>query len=506
MSKADTLPERSSRTEAAGVAQAEVEARSAADVGMLSRTRPKAGWLRGLRVASDLLMALLAVPLVYWFRFHVYPHYIPGGEPPDLQRYAAATPVVAVTVVAVFAFMDVYRWRRGAEFINELFSVVRAMLVVGVVVLAEIGTYRDGTFTFSRLTAVYWLVATTVLVLLARYGLRLFQERLRVQGNAVDRTLVVGSSTTANLVIQRIRMFPDYGYQLVGVVSDDIEPGLGVAGVDVVGRTDHLRQVIGEHGIDQVFIASPSLSHDRVLELVESCRDHPVEFRIVPSMLEIMTSRVTSDQLDGIPLLQFRRSLNMSGSQAALKRAFDLVVGGLCLVIGLPLLALIALLIRITSAGPVLLRQTRVGVGERHFEMFKFRSMKHNAEAETGPVLASTEDGRRTWVGRILRRLSLDELPQLWNIVRGDMSLVGPRPERPVFVRQFKSCFNGYGERHRVRPGLTGWAQVNDLRGQTPIEERLIYDLYYIENWGLEFDVKIILITLFRVFTHKNAY
>jgi exopolysaccharide biosynthesis polyprenyl glycosylphosphotransferase len=452
-------------------------------------------------------MAMLAVPLVYWVRFHVYPHYIPGGEPPDTMRYAAATPVVAVTAVAVFAFMDVYRWRRGVEFINELFSVVRAMVVVGVVVLAEIGTYREGTFTYSRLTAVYWLVAATVLILLARYGLRLFQERLRVRGNAVDRTLVIGSGAAADLVIQRIRMFPDYGYQLIGAVTDDLELGGSVAGVDVVGRTDHLRQVIGEHGIDQVFIASPTMGHDRVLELVDSCRDLPgVEFRIVPSMLELMTSRITSDQLDGIPLLQFKRSLSMSASNAVLKRAFDLVLGGLGLLIMLPLLVIVTLLIRLTSVGPALLRQTRVGVGEGTFEMFKFRSMKQDAEAETGPVLASAEDGRKTWVGRFLRRFSLDELPQLWNIVRGDMSLVGPRPERPVFVRQFKSSFNGYGDRHRVRPGLTGWAQVNDLRGQTPIEERLIYDLYYIENWSLAFDVKIILITLFRVFTHKNAY
>ena len=506
MSRADTLPETSSRTEAAGAAEAEVEDRPPATSGMTPRSWPRAGWLRGLRVASDLIVALLVVPLAYWFRFHVFPHYIPGGEPPDPQRYAIATPIVALTLVAVFAFMDVYRWRRGVEFINELFSVVRAMLVVAVVVLAEIGTYRDLTFTYSRLTAVYWLVAATVLILLARYGLRLFQERMRVRGNAVDRTLVVGSSAAADLVIQRIRMFPDYGYQLIGAVADDLELGGSVAGVDVVGRTDHLRQVIGEHGIDQVFIASPSLSHDRVLELVDGCRDLPVEFRIVPSMLEIMTSRITSDQLDGIPLLQFRRSLDMSSSQAALKRAFDVVVGGLGLLVLLPVLALIALLIRLTSTGPVLLRQTRVGVGERNFEMFKFRSMKQDAEAETGPVWAAAEDGRRTWVGRVLRRFSLDELPQLWNIVRGDMSLVGPRPERPVFVRQFKSSYHGYGDRHRVRPGLTGWAQVNDLRGQTPIEERLIYDLYYIENWSLAFDLKIILITLFRVFTHKNAY
>ncbi|MBO0837546.1 MAG: undecaprenyl-phosphate glucose phosphotransferase [Actinobacteria bacterium] len=501
MSKADTVPE---------TAESEKADATPAKVAAGSRQRPQANAgarrLSTLRVVSDLAMALIAVPLAYWVRFHIYPHYIPGGEPPDPQRYAAAAPVLPLTVVAVFAFMNVYRWRRGVEFIDELLSVVRAMVVVGVVGLAEIGAYRAGAFTYSRLTFFYWLIAATVLILLARYGLRLYQERLRVHGDAVDRALVVGASAAADLVIQRIRMFPDYGFQLVGVVADELRAGTSIGGVDVVGRTADLRQVVEEQNIDQVFIASPDLSHDRILRLVESCRDQPVEFRIVPSMLEIMTSRVVSDQLDGIPLLQFRRSLEMSGSQATLKRAFDLVVGGLCLVIALPVMAVVAFLIRLTSAGPVVLRQARVGLNEHRFDMLKFRSMRKDAEAKTGPVWASADDGRRTRLGRFLRRFSLDELPQLWNVVRGDMSLVGPRPERPVFVEQFKSTFDGYGDRHRTRPGLTGWAQVNDLRGHTPVEERLIYDLYYIENWSLAFDVKIILITLVRVFTHKNAY
>ncbi|MBO0728076.1 MAG: undecaprenyl-phosphate glucose phosphotransferase [Acidimicrobiaceae bacterium] len=501
MSKAETVPE---------TAESDNSAAAPARVVTESRQRPQASAgarrLRALRVASDLVMALLAVPLVYWVRFHVYPHYIPGGEPPDPQRYIAAAPVLPLTVVAVFAFMNVYRWRRGVEFIDELFSVVRAMLVVGVVGLAEIGAYRAGSFTYSRLTFFYWLIAATALILLARYALRIYQERLRVHGDAVDRALVVGASAAADLVIQRIRMFPDYGFQLVGVVADELRAGTSIGGVDVVGRTAELRQVVEEHNVDQVFIASPDLSHDRILRLVESCRDQPVEFRIVPSMLEIMTSRVVSDQLDGIPLLQFRRSLEMSGTQATLKRTFDLVVGGLCLMIALPVMAVVALLIRLTSAGPVVLRQARVGLNEHRFDMLKFRSMRKDAEAKTGPVWASADDGRRTRLGRFLRRFSLDELPQLWNVVRGDMSLVGPRPERPVFVEQFKSTFDGYGDRHRTRPGLTGWAQVNDLRGHTPVEERLIYDLYYIENWSLAFDVKIILITLVRVFTHKNAY
>jgi exopolysaccharide biosynthesis polyprenyl glycosylphosphotransferase len=189
-----------------------------------------------------------------------------------------------------------------------------------------------------------------------------------------------------------------------------------------------------------------------------------------------------------------------------LKRAFDLFCAGVGMVLVSPVLAVIAILVRLSSPGPVLIHQLRVGKNGRPFLAHKFRSMREDAEAETGPVWAAPDDPRRTAVGKWLRRLSLDELPQLWNIMRGEMSLVGPRAERPEFVDEFASRLPRYQDRHLVRPGLTGWAQANDLRGQTPIEDRLIYDLYYIENWSLAFDVKIILLTLGRVWTHKNAY
>jgi exopolysaccharide biosynthesis polyprenyl glycosylphosphotransferase len=328
----------------------------------------------------------------------------------------------------------------------------------------------------------------------------------RKRGIGGDRALVLGNGTAADLIIQRIRMFPDYGYRLVGVLSDEIREGNQFNGIKVLGSTQELRRVVTNRKVDVVFVALADVSHDRVLELMDSCREIGTEFRIVPNMLEIMSSQVTSDQVDGIPLLQFRHGLDIDGPKVGLKRAFDVVVGGTGLALLAPLLLLIALAIRLSSRGPVLLHQERVGMNGACFRMHKFRTMRADAEIETGPIWAAESDPRRTPVGRVLRRLSLDELPQLWNVIRGEMSLVGPRPERPVFVRDFELELPRYGDRHRVRPGLTGWAQVNDLRGQTPINERLIYDLYYIENWSLAFDLKIILITLFRVFTHKNAY
>jgi exopolysaccharide biosynthesis polyprenyl glycosylphosphotransferase len=303
-----------------------------------------------------------------------------------------------------------------------------------------------------------------------------------------------------------MRMFPDYGYRVLGVVADGLDQGHDFSGVKVLGPTADLHRIVLNRGVEMVFVALPEESQDRVLDLVDSCRDLDAEFRIVPSMLEIMTTRVTADQLDGIPLLQLKRGLDIDEPKVVLKRALDVVFAVLSLLLTAPILMALAILVRITSEGPIMIHQERVGLRGRRFLMHKFRTMRADAESDSGPVWAVPGDPRVTDLGRLLRRTSLDELPQFWNILRGDMSLVGPRPERPVFVREFSAKMRRYPDRHRIRPGLTGWAQVNDLRGQTPVEERLIYDLYYIENWSLAFDLKIALIQLFRIFTHKNAY
>jgi len=450
-------------------------------------------------------VAVAALGLAYWIRFGLkVPRYIPGGEAPSPVHYAVATPVLAITLVVVFALLGVYRHRRGVLFIDEFFGVVGALTVTGVVVLAMMGIDRE--FSYSRVTFAYWLVLTGLLAAIARYGLRRWAAARRAAGIGADRALVIGHGAAADLVIQRVRMFPDYGYQLAGVVSDVLPAGADFRGVPVVGSSGQLPELVDQERVSVVFVALADVSQEQILHLVDSCRESGAEFRIVPSMLEIMTTSVTGDQLDGIPLLQLRRGLDIDGPASLLKRAFDVTVSGAGLLLASPLLAVISILVKLTSPGPVLISQERVGHGGDSFRMVKFRTMRSDAEVESGPVWATAGDPRRTGVGSFLRRFSLDELPQLWNIFKGEMSLVGPRAERPVFVQEFVSRLNHYADRHRVRPGLTGWAQANDLRGQTPVEERLIYDLYYIENWSLAFDLKIILITLFRVFTHKNAY
>jgi exopolysaccharide biosynthesis polyprenyl glycosylphosphotransferase len=257
--------------------------------------------------------------------------------------------------------------------------------------------------------------------------------------------------------------------------------------------------------IDQVFLALPGASHEEMLHLIKTCDDLRVDFRMLPDVFEIITTRVSADVVDGIPLVGVRRS-QMEGFGLVIKRAFDLVVSLILIVVLSPLWLLLAIAIAVSSRGPILYRQERVGQAGRLFTLYKFRSMVSDAEADTGPVFAAPDDARRTGVGRLMRRFSLDELPQLVNIIRGNMSLVGPRPERPFFVERFGAEIPRYLERHQVRPGVTGWAQVNDLRGSTSIADRTIYDLYYIENWSLSFDIKILLLTTGRVFLHAHAY
>jgi exopolysaccharide biosynthesis polyprenyl glycosylphosphotransferase len=453
----------------------------------------------------DALMAMLAVLVAYQIRYRLkLPHYITGGEAPDPLHYAAAAPVVAAIVVTVFMLLGIYRQQRGVLYIDELFSVIGGMAVASVVGLAASALYRD--FSYSRPTFIYWIVAATLLIAGARYGLRRYMASRRARGVGVDRALVVGWGDGADLLVQRIRMFPDYGYRLLGVLADRSEPGTTVGGVDVIGRVEDLERMVEMHDVNVVFVALSDVQADRTLQLVERCRHCGVEFKILPGILQLMTTQVSADVIDGIPLIQYRHGLDVGGIKAFAKRAFDLVVAGLGMVVISPVLLVLALLVKLTSAGPVLIHQERTGMHGRSFMTHKFRSMKVDAEAETGPVWAVAEDPRRTAVGKWLRRFSLDELPQLWNIVKGEMSLVGPRCERPGFVNEFAERLPSYNDRHLVRPGLTGWAQANDLRGNTPVEERLIYDLYYIENWSLAFDLKILLLTLARVWTHKNAY
>jgi exopolysaccharide biosynthesis polyprenyl glycosylphosphotransferase len=293
-----------------------------------------------------------------------------------------------------------------------------------------------------------------------------------------------------------MRAHPDYGFEVVGFIDDDpVKQGAIFHGARVIGTSDDLLGIVREERIDEMVLALPWSEHDKMLQALEDTSREYLEVKVVPDLLEYIAIRASLEDLDGLPILNLADD-PLHTWDWFLKRLFDVAASATGLLLLSPLLGLIALLVRRSSPGPILYRQERMGLDGKRFEMVKFRTMRLDAEAGTGPVFAAEEDPRATRVGGWLRRFSLDELPQLWNVLRGDMSIVGPRPERPSFVHEFKEKIPQYMLRHRMKSGITGWAQVNGWRGNTSITKRIEHDLYYVANWSLALDLKIVGLTL----------
>jgi Undecaprenyl-phosphate glucose phosphotransferase len=327
---------------------------------------------------------------------------------------------------------------------------------------------------------------------------------LRRAGYNRDRVIVVGAGPVGQDLVARIHRQPRLGYDVIGCV-DDNSARKRARGVPVVGRTADLGQVVDDTGADEVLIALPGASRQELLALITASHREGLTIRVFPDMYEMLTGEVKVSDLDGMPLLTVRE-VALSGWRRSLKRVFDVLVSAAVVIPLSPLMLTLAVLVKLESPGPVFYVQERMGLDARPFPILKFRSMRLGAEADTGAVWARRDDPRRTRVGHFMRSTNLDELPQLFNVLLGHMSIVGPRPERPEFVAEFRRQIPRYMERHREKAGLTGWAQVNGLRGDTSIEERTKYDLYYIENWSLLFDFKIIAKTVLTAFRDPNAY
>jgi Undecaprenyl-phosphate glucose phosphotransferase len=463
-----------------------------------SRRALPADWLPIALVVGDAILAALSVPFAYWIRYGKADQALPFGP------YVAAIPLVVVLYLLSLALNHQYSSWRGRTLADQLLSLYSGIGVAAILMLAAIEIANLGQ-RYSRLTFIPAILFTAVLMTGERYLLRQYETRLRRQGIGTERVLMVGTGTGSEMLIRRMNMFPQYGFHVVGVVSDDPSSTEQFSGVPIVGPTVDLPRLANELNVDQVFLALPGDQRHRLLRLIKMCEDERLEFKIVPDLLEAMSTRVASDAIDGLPLVGIRRS-ELRGYRAALKRAIDLIVSALMLVVLSPLLLLIAILIKVLMPGPVLFRQERIGYRRQPFVIYKFRSMIPNAEAKTGPAVARPGDDRVTLLGRVLRRLSLDELPQLYNVLRGDMSLVGPRPQPTFFDERYSGEVPRYLDRQEARPGLTGWAEVNDLRGAAPIVERTMYDVYYVEHWSLVLDLKIILLTALRMFTQRHAY
>jgi Undecaprenyl-phosphate glucose phosphotransferase len=470
-------------------------------------------------VLSDAILGVAAFLLAYGIRFHVRPFValvpITKGIPP-LVQYVALTPLVAALVPIAFQLQGLYRLRRGRSRVDDFFAVfVGTVLsvVFGVVATLYVQTYfattaaRDrGAFEVSQIVWAIFLVLNTALTFASRACVRELLERRWRAGIGLKRVLIAGAGDLGRIVADKILEHREMGYQLVGFVDDRAAGDhLGYRGLPLLGTLDDAGEIAQREVVDQLYVALPPDQHLRMLELIESTSREMIDVKVVPDLLQVLALRARLEDLDGVPVINVNEP-PLHGFNSVVKRGLDIVISTAALLILAVPLGLVALLVKLTSSGPVFYRQERTGLVGKPFTILKFRSMRDDAERETGPVWAQEDDPRVTRFGRFMRRSNIDELPQLWNVLRGDMSIVGPRPERPHFVEQFKHRIPQYMLRHKVKAGLTGWAQVNGWRGNTPLEKRIEYDLYYIENWSVRLDLKIMWLTVIKGFFHKHAY
>ncbi len=453
-------------------------------------------------VITDVLATMVSYPLGYRARFLSNLFAVQELQP--LAVYYGPMALQAVLTPPIFAMHGLYVLKRSKAWGDEFHRVLSAVSVTAVIVMAATA-FISKDFGYSRLMlAIVWLLSL-IFVLIGRLTHSRIQGLLRGRGVGEDRVLIVGTDDTAKMILDKIRQSPGLGYRPVGFVTEEKGPA-SVFGIPVLGLVDDIGILVKEHRIDEVIVAVPTLSHQQLLEIVSKCQKHNVNIKCFPDLFQIMASEINISDLDGLPLVTVR-DVALKGWNLVMKRWVDLVFSACGLVVLSPFMLLVAFLIKLTSpSGPVFFTQERVGLDGKPFEVVKFRSMRPDAEVSTGPVWARKGDDRTTALGKIIRRYSIDELPQLVNVFIGEMSLVGPRPERPYFVEQFKQTVPRYFDRHNEKAGLTGWAQVNGLRGNTSIEERTAYDLWYVENWTLWLDFKIMIQTLFVIFRDKNAY
>jgi Undecaprenyl-phosphate glucose phosphotransferase len=467
-------------------------------------------------VLFDSLLGVIAFLVAYAVRFQAGLIPVTKGVPP-FSQYLHVLPFIATLVPIAYHLQGLYRLRRGSSRVDDFFAVFIGSIVavvLGVVSTLYVQAYyvsaeaKDvGAYEVSQVVWAVFLLFNVTLTFGLREVLRAVFERRWRAGIGLKHILIAGGGELGRLVADKILQHREFGFQVIGFVDDRAGGDhLGYRGLPLLGTLAEASEIVQREKVDHLYVALPLDQHVRMLEIVETmnrdCVD--VDVKVVPDLLQFIALRAGLEDLEGVPIININ-DVPLQGFNAILKRAIDIGLSAAALILFAIPGALIALAIRLTSPGPVFYRQERMGLDGKAFTVCKFRSMCPDAERDSGPVWAREDDPRCTPLGRFLRRTDFDELPQFWNVLRGDMSLVGPRPERPFFVDQFKHRIPQYMLRHKVKSGITGWAQVNGWRGNTSLEKRIEYDLYYIENWSVSLDLKIMWLTVVRGVFQRSA-
>jgi len=448
-----------------------------------------------MRLLDPLLVAIVGAI--------AYRIYLDGWDLPE--RYTLAIFGMAFVCATLFPFVGLYAPQRGVTLFEEVRRLVNAWLLLATTWFTFLFLSKSGA-DFSRVWSIYWIGMGFLVHLGVRGGIRLALRTMRRRGYNLRRIAIVGAGKLGREIAQRIRKMPWSGLAVHGFYDDDPRlHGLTIEHAPVLGPVGQLqRDLDGGGSLDQIWIALPLRAEARIRELLEGLRRYSVQVRFVPDIFNFTLLHHSMTEIAGLPVINLTES-PLEGANQLLKKLEDFVVSLAILVLASPLMLVIAIGVKLSSPGPVFYRQERVTWNGERFRILKFRTMPIDAESTSGPVWSKRDERRATRFGALLRRTSLDELPQFFNSLRGEMSVVGPRPERPEFVERFKEEIPGYMQKHLVKAGITGWAQVNDFRGDTDIHDRIQCDLYYIENWSLWFDLRIIALTLVYIFRSRNA-
>ncbi len=452
---------------------------------------------------SDQAFVALSWLTAYFIRFNVQIFPLRADIPP-IRDYLHFSLIITIVFPIVLIGSGIYKPMRGKKQFYEFVNIIRATFLSIVILTTVTFFYRQ--HSYSRVVMVYfWLLSSTTIIL-SHYYLRRILKALRARGYNLRHILIVGEGELAKSLAEKIDLHPEIGFKIGGFLTDNPEKVGGfLLGKKILGCLENVKEVVKKYKIDQLFIALPRHAHERLENVIGYLGEEFVDIKVVPDLLQFMRLNPGIEDLDGLPIVNLSEG-PLYGWNKLLKRLIDIIISLAFLFFISPLMAAIAIVIKLTSKGPVFYKQERIGFNGQHFVMYKFRTMLVDAEEKTGAVWTKKDDSRRTNIGLHLRKVSLDELPQFFNVLKGDMSIVGPRPERPVFVKDFKKSVYQYMLRHKMKAGITGWAQVNGWRGNTSLEKRIEYDLYYIENWSILFDIKIIWLTLWKGLININAY
>ncbi len=466
--------------------------------------------LNRLHIIIDGILIIVAFVLSYELRFHVLTRFSMFALSQNeryypLAKYAQNLYYLVPAYLVIYANCGLYRPRRsGSRGWLEYWNLFKAN-ILGLLVFATV-LYAIRENDISRGLFVTFAMMNFLFGAGFRFGLSRVLRALRKRGFNQKHVLILGYSRTTEAYIDRIRQNPQWGYHIHGILDDTMEVGTMYKKAVVIGSCDELEGTLRENDLDEIVVTLGINEYIKLERLVGICEKSGVHTKFIPDYRSVIPTVAVMEDLDGLPAINIRNVPLNNVFNGLIKRVCDLIGASVALLISLIPMIIIAIIIKCTSEGPVIFSQVRVGLHNREFKMYKFRSMRVQNEKKERKAWTTANDARVTGIGRFIRKTSLDELPQLINIIKGDMSLIGPRPERPYFVEKFREEIPRYMIKHQVRPGLSGWAQVNGYRGDTSIKKRIEYDLYYIENWSIGLDIKILFLTLFKGFINKNAY